>query len=72
MGLLDDNILSIITFFPLAAALGLLATSVIGASLGARGLPAPIWRAVAVACTTLTFLLSLRLVFSFDPVEPGV
>jgi len=71
MGLLDDNILSIITFFPLAAALGLLLTSVIAASLGARGLPAPLWRAVALACTILTFLLSLRLVFSFDAVNTG-
>ena len=69
MALLDDNILSIITFFPLVAALGLLATSVFGASLGARGLPAQVWRAVAVGCTSITFFLSLRMAFSFDPVN---
>jgi NADH-quinone oxidoreductase subunit M len=71
MGLLDDKLLTIITFFPLVTALGLLATSVLGAFLGTRGLPAPLWRAVAVASTTLNFLLSLRLFFSFDPVSTG-
>jgi NADH-quinone oxidoreductase subunit M len=69
MGLLDENLLTIITFFPLVTALGLLATSLLGAFLGTRGLPTPLWRAVAVACTILTFLLSLRLFFSFDAVS---
>jgi NADH-quinone oxidoreductase subunit M len=69
MGLLDDNLLTIITFFPLVTALGLLATSVLGMFLGNKGLPAPLWRAVAVACTLINFLLSLRLFFSFDAVS---
>jgi NADH-quinone oxidoreductase subunit M len=69
MGLLDDNLLTIITFFPLVTALGLLATSVLGVFLGTKGLPDPLWRAVAIACTLLTFLLSLRLFFSFDAVS---
>ena len=34
MGLLDDNLLTIITFFPLVTALGLVATSALGGFLG--------------------------------------
>jgi NADH-quinone oxidoreductase subunit M len=71
MGFLDDNLLTIITFFPLVTALGLLATSVLGVFLGTKGLPAPLWRAVGLACTMLTFFLSLRLFFSFDAVSTG-
>ena len=69
MALLDDNLLSIITFLPAVGALVLLATGVLAIPLGARGLPPQLWRAVALACTILTFLLSLRLFFSFDPVD---
>ena len=69
MGFLDENLLSIITFFPLVTALALLATSVLGTFLGTKGLPTPLWRAIAVACTTITFLLSLHLFFSFDAVS---
>jgi len=66
MGLLDEKLLTIITFFPLVTALGLLTTSMLSSLLGTKGLPAPLWRAVGFASTMLTFLLSLRLVFSFD------
>ncbi|MHC4862003.1 MAG: complex I subunit 4 family protein, partial [Planctomycetota bacterium] len=71
MGFLDDSLLTVVTFFPLATALGLLATSVLASFLGADGLPAPLWRAVGLASTTLTFLLSLRLFASFAPSDSG-
>ncbi len=69
MGLIDENLLTLITFFPLVTGLGLLATSVLATMLGARGMPAPLWRGLALASTTLTFLLSLRLFATFDPVD---
>jgi NADH-quinone oxidoreductase subunit M len=69
--IVEDNLLTIITFFPLVTALGLLATSVLGNFLGTKGLPAPVWRAVGISCTTLTFLLSLRLFFEFDAMSTG-
>jgi NADH-quinone oxidoreductase subunit M len=68
MGLIDDNLLSFITFFPALTALALLATSLLAIPLGASGLPTQLWRAVAMACTSLTFFLTLRLFFLFDPV----
>jgi NADH-quinone oxidoreductase subunit M len=71
MGFIDDYLLSVVIFFPLATGLGLLATAVLARLLHAGGLPAPLWRAFGLASTTLTFLLSLRLFFSFDASEPG-
>ncbi len=71
MGGIDEHLLTIITFFPLAVALGLMATSIIGSALGADGLPDSLWQAVALAGTTLTFLLSLYLYAAFDPLETG-
>ena len=67
MGLLDEYQLSFITFFPLATGVGLLATSALASLRGSAGLPAPLWRAVALGSTTLTFLLSLRLFTAFYP-----
>jgi NADH-quinone oxidoreductase subunit M len=71
MGFIDDYLLSVVIFFPLVTGLGLLATAVLARLLHAGGLPAPLWRAFGLASTTLTFLLSLRLFFSFDASEPG-
>ena len=71
MGLLDEYLLSFITFFPLATGVGLLATSALASLRGSAGLPAPLWRAVALGSTTLTFLLSLRLFTAFDPTRTG-
>ena len=71
MGFIDDYLLSIVAFFPLLTGLGLLGTAVLASFLGASGLPAQLWRAVGLACTTLTFLLSLRLFASFDATETG-
>ncbi len=66
MGYLDDNLISLVTFLPLATALGLLAPRVFG-----RDLPSDIWRGMALAMTTLTFLLSLWMWAEFDPAQPG-
>ncbi|MDH3213126.1 MAG: NADH-quinone oxidoreductase subunit M [Myxococcales bacterium] len=66
MGVMDEYLLGFITFFPLLVGLGLLATSVLSSVLGATGLPASLWRAVGLASTVLTFLLSLRLFAAFD------
>ncbi|MFP8881376.1 MAG: NADH-quinone oxidoreductase subunit M [Myxococcota bacterium] len=71
MGGIDEHLLTIVTFFPLVVALGLMATSVIASALGANGLPDTLWRAVALAASILTFLLSLRLYATFDPLETG-
>ena len=71
MGEFDQYLLTIITFFPLVTALGLMGTSIIAAALGATGLPATLWRPVALASTILTFLLSLRLFAIFDPIQTG-
>jgi len=71
MGEIDQYLLTIITFFPLVTALGLMATSILASALGAGGLPAAIWKPIALASSILTFLLSLRLFAVFDPLETG-
>jgi NADH-quinone oxidoreductase subunit M len=69
MAALDDNLLTLVTFLPLATAVVLLATSLVSNLIGSRGVPALVWRWVAVASTSVTFLLSLRLFQAFDPVS---
>ena len=64
--LVETHLLTIITFFPLLVGVGLLVSSGLASALGASGLPASLWRAVALASTLLTFLLSLRLFAAFD------
>ena len=49
---LDARLLTIVTFLPLATGLVLLPL---------RSLPETVWKVVALASTTLTFLLSLAL-----------
>jgi NADH-quinone oxidoreductase subunit M len=71
MGEIDQYLLTIITFFPLVTALGLMATSILASVLGVDGLPAAIWKPIALASSILTFLLSLRLFAVFDPLETG-
>ncbi len=68
---LDQSLLTIITFFPLAVALLLLATGALSAALGTNGLPDSLWRAVGLASTVLTFLLSLQLFVAYDPTQTG-
>ena len=71
MGLLDDYLLTIITFLPLATGLLLLMTSVLAGTMGGGGLPPSLWRALGFASTVVTFLLSLRLFIQFDPTQTG-
>jgi NADH-quinone oxidoreductase subunit M len=65
------NTLTVVTFLPLAAALLLLATSLVAEMLGARGLPKQIWKGVGLASAGITFVFSLVLYAGFDPANPG-
>jgi NADH-quinone oxidoreductase subunit M len=67
----DQNLLSLVTFLPLATGLALLATSAVGSVTGWRGLPDLVWRAAALAGTAASFLLSLVLFARFDPTRTG-
>ncbi len=69
MGEFDQYLLTIITFFPLVTALGLMGTSILASLLGVNGLPASLWKPIALASSILTFLLSLRMFAVFDPLE---
>ena len=69
MGEFDQYLLTIITFFPLVTALGLMGTSILASLLGVNGLPAALWKPIALASSILTFLLSLRLFAVFDPLD---
>ena len=71
MGIIDDNLLTFLTFFPLWTALGLLGTSVVASMVGASGLPNSLWKPIALASSLITFLLSLRLFVVFDPLKTG-
>ena len=59
---LDARLLTIVTFLPLATGLVLLPL---------RSLPETVWKVVALASTTLTFLLSLALWAGYDATQPG-
>jgi NADH-quinone oxidoreductase subunit M len=63
----DSNLLTWVTFAPLATAVGLLALHVLARAAGTSGLPAPLWRALGLASTLFTFLISLRLWAGYDP-----
>ncbi|HXV36255.1 MAG TPA: NADH-quinone oxidoreductase subunit M, partial [Myxococcota bacterium] len=52
-------------------ALALMATSLFASWIGAQGLPAVIWKPIAMASSLLTFLLALRMVALFDPLQTG-
>ena len=71
MALLDDSLLTIVTFFPLATGLFLLLLGRLSTALGGNGLPGPLWRAFGLASSTLTFLLSLRLFALFSATTTG-
>ena len=62
MNWLDAHLLTVVTFLPLATGLLLILL---------RGLPEQVWKITAVGATTLTFVLSLRLWFGFDPTRTG-
>ncbi len=65
------NALSVVTFFPLGAALVLLGTSLLAEVMGTRGLPEQVWRGVGLASSAITFVFSLVLYLGFDPTNPG-
>jgi NADH-quinone oxidoreductase subunit M len=69
--LIDTHLLSIVTFFPLAAGLALLALSGLSTLTGRSGLPDELWKALAFASSVVTLLLSLRLFAAFDPAQTG-
>src|SRR5512143_3517481 len=62
MDALDTHLLTVVTFLPLATGLVLLLF---------RNLPETVWKAAALASTTLTFLLSVALWTGYDATEPG-
>jgi NADH-quinone oxidoreductase subunit M len=69
---IEERLLSWLVFTPMATALLLLATGAIGALLfRSKGLPAEVWRAVAMGGTLLSFLFSLLVWGSFDPEMTG-
>ncbi len=59
---LNTHLLSVVTFLPLATALGLLLV---------HRLPESAWRGISLASTTVTFLLSVHLFLGFDPAKAG-
>ncbi len=65
---LESNLLTILTFLPLATGVVLLVASVL---LGSRGLPAAVWRGAGLAGTLVTFLLSVQLFLAFDATRTG-
>ncbi len=62
MDWLDAHLLTVVTFLPLAAGLLLILL---------RNLPEQIWKIVALGASALTFLISLKLWFGFDPTRAG-
>ena len=63
------NLLSWVTFAPLLTGVILIAVDGFAGTLGSRGLPAQVWRGIALGSTLFTFLLSLLLWAQFDPTE---
>ena len=66
---MQGELLTIVTFLPLAAGLLLLATGVAARAIGTSELPASIWRAFGFAASLATFLISIGLFTGFDPTE---
>jgi len=67
----EAHLLSIVTFLPLATGVVLLLGSLFVQWSGGGGLPQSVWRGVALASTTFTFLVSLLLFSGFDVSDPG-
>ena len=69
---IDHSLLSWITFLPLATGVLLIVLSGLAGALGGgSGLPVFVWRAVALASTLFTFVLSVQLFIAFDPTVTG-
>jgi NADH-quinone oxidoreductase subunit M len=62
--MLETNLLSVVSFLPLGAALALLGVDALARRAG--GLGAPLWKAAGLAASVLTFALSLRLWTGYD------
>src|SRR5512145_1885994 len=65
------NLLTLVTFLPLAVGLLLLLAGAVARSLGSDGLSPATWRATGLFTALATFGLSLRLFSGFDPTEIG-
>jgi NADH-quinone oxidoreductase subunit M len=65
------NLLSLVTFLPLAVGVGLIAANGGLKALGAPGLSERIWKIVALAGSAGAFALSLGLWATFDPTQSG-
>jgi len=65
----QGQLVTIVTFLPLFAGLGLIATGVAARAIGASGLPDSAWRAVGFATSLATFLISIGLFTGFDPTK---
>jgi NADH-quinone oxidoreductase subunit M len=66
---MQGELLTIVTFAPLAAGLLLLATGIAARALGTSGLSDSIWRAFGFAASLATFVVSIGLFTGFDPTE---
>ncbi|MCP4039164.1 MAG: NADH-quinone oxidoreductase subunit M [bacterium] len=73
MAPLEARLLSWIVFLPILTALGLLAFRIVATSIvGSSGVPGWVWRAIALASSTLTFALAVvGLWGGFDPEVVG-
>ena len=67
----NANLLSLVTFLPLATGVLLLATSGFARVFGGQGLAPAAWRGIGMLSTLVTFGLSLQLFTGFDPTETG-
>jgi NADH-quinone oxidoreductase subunit M len=63
---MGDHLLSVVSFLPLGAALGLLAANVAARAAGSE-IPVALWKALGVGASLLTFALSLGLWQGYDP-----
>ncbi len=71
-GILDQNLLSLVTFLPFGIGVVLLATAALARMLDREGLPDVVWRSLGLAGAGITFLISLLLFTRFDATNPGM
>jgi len=66
---MSGELLTVVTFAPLAAGLLLLASGLVARVMGTNGLPDSVWRAFGFAASLATFVVSIGLFTGFDPTE---
>ena len=71
-GILDQNLLRLVTFLPFGIAVALLATAALARTVDREGLPDAVWRGLGLAGSGITFLISLLLFTRFDATNPGM